>query len=144
MDLQAISNNTQFVNPNLTIVNGCIVLYFGQFNKFCYYLVLIELEAIREYPVMLMAAIDPDNNVAHLHTCLSQKFYCIFADNAHTTVINAPSSEEDEEEADLEVVHANCNSQSMHLNTPPHALVQNSSMLRDPPTSPFINPNPLQ
>ena len=33
-----------------------------------------------------MAAIDPDDNVAGLHTCLSQKFYCIFANNAHTTV----------------------------------------------------------
>ena len=98
------TNNTQFVNPNLTIVNGHIVLYFGQFNKFCYYLVLIELEAIQEYPVMLMAAIDPDNNVAYLHTCLSWKFYCIFTDNAHTTVINVPSSKEDEEKADLKEI----------------------------------------
>ena len=119
MDLQVISNIMQFVNPNLTIVNRRIVLYFGQFNKFSYYLVLIELEAIQEYPVMLMAAIDPDDNVAHLHTCLSWKFYCIFADDAHTTVIAAPSSKEDEEEANLKVVHANRNSQSMCLNTPP-------------------------
>ena len=119
MDLQVISNNMQFVNPNLTIVNRHIVLYFGQFNKFSCYLVLIELEAIREYPVTLMAAIDTDDNVACLHTCLSWKFYCIFTDDAHTTVIAAPSSKEDEEEANLKVVHANRNSQSMCLNTPP-------------------------
>ena len=30
MDLKTIANNTHFVNPNLTIVNGHIILYFSK------------------------------------------------------------------------------------------------------------------
>ena len=32
MDLNTVANSNQFVNPNLTIVDSRIVLYFGQYN----------------------------------------------------------------------------------------------------------------
>ena len=101
----------------------------------------MDFIAIQEFPVTLMTTMDPDNNIAHLHTCLSHKIYCIFTEDTHSTIINELSSDKDEEN---EVKLDNHNHWSQHIVTSPHALLHDSSMIVNPPTSLVIHSNPLQ
>ena len=80
---------------------------------------------------LLMTTMDPNNDTACLHTCLSHKFYCIFSEDAHST-IDEPSSDEDE----LDNHWSQCIATS--------ALIHDSFMVVNPPTSPVIHSNTLQ
>ena len=44
---------------------------------------------------------DPDDGIAHLHTCISCKFYCIFAEDTYSTIVNELSSDEDGEDEEI-------------------------------------------
>ena len=80
---------------------------------------------------------DPNDDTAHLHTCLSHKFYCIFSEDAHSTTIDEPSSNEVEENKDeLDNHWSQC--------IIPSALIHNSSTIVNPPTSLVIHSNTLQ
>ena len=86
---------------------------------------------------------DSDGEVACLHTCISAKFYCIFAEDAPSTIAE-PSSNEDKKD-----VHKGPCQIQQSIN-PSHPLIHNSSMVvysstpPTPPTSPVTLSNPLQ
>lgn len=118
------------------------------------------LIVIRDYPVTLLTAVDPTDDVARLHTCLSLKFYFMFTQDAYNSDPNEPSSDEDnDDEEEEELFHEASRRRPRRLNSArviPHnssTLVQpptspiarpSTPPLGDPPTSPVIHSNPLQ
>ena len=91
---------------------------------------------------------DSDDEVARLHTRISAKFYCIFAEDGYST-ITEPSSDEDEQD-EQEGPRDNRTRRIQQSTNPSHPLVHNSSMVvhpstpPTPPTSPVTHSNPLQ
>lgn len=112
---------------------------------------------IREHPVTMLTIMDPADEIARLHTCLSRKFYFMFRQDAFHADPNEPSSDEDEEdeiEDELLVRRQSqqlVSSRALHhdLSTRVHSPTPSignspSSPGDDPPTSPVIHSNPLQ
>ena len=88
---------------------------------------------------------DSDDEVAHLHTCICSKFYCIFAEDAHSTIIE-PSSDK-VKQGKQESPHGNHTCQVPQSINPSCPIVHNSSIVvhpSTPPASPVIYANPLQ
>lgn len=147
-DVDAIIHSRAFMISDLTIQDSRIVLYFGEILG--HSLLIHSTDpyiAIREHPVTLMTTIDPADDIARLHTCLSRKFYFMFGHDAYNGHPNEPSSDEDdEEEEDL------FRDQRYQRPSSSHPLPHSSSTLvhppsspiASPPTSPVIHTNPLQ
>ena len=97
-----------------------------------------------------MTTIDPVDDIAHLHTCLSHKFYFIFRHDTYNGYPNKPSSDEDEEEEE-DLFHDQWSQWPSSSRSLPHSL---STLIHPPtslialtpslPTSPVIHTNPLQ
>ena len=49
---------------------------------------------------MILTTMDPDE-VTHLHMCISHKFYCIFAEDTYSTIVDELSSDEDGEDEEI-------------------------------------------
>ena len=59
------------------------------------------VSVILEFPVMILTTMDPDDGIMHLHMCISCKFYCIFTEDAYSTIVDEPSSDEDGEDEEI-------------------------------------------
>ena len=96
---------------------------------------------MQEFPITILTTMDPDDEVVHLHTCISHKFYCIFTEDAYSTIVDEPSSNEDGED---EEICDNCTHRTQGSTDMSHALIHNLSTAVTPPISPVIHTNPLQ
>ena len=99
MDMHTIIHSRVFVISDLTIQDSQIVLYFGEIlGHFLLIHITDPFIVIREHPVTLMTTINPADDIGHLHTCLSCKFYFMFRHDTYNGHPNEPSSDEDNEE----------------------------------------------
>ena len=104
---------------------------------------------IWEYPITLMMTMNPDSKdkLTHWHMCISCKCYFIFAKDAHSTIVNKPSSNKDEdkdEEDKEEVFHGNHSHGTQQFTNPSHVLTHSLPMVVAPHTSPVVHANLLQ
>ena len=162
VDLNAIVNSRLFLIPNLTIQNSRVMLFFGGWTHFLLLICHTDcFTAIREYPITLLTTVDPADNIARSHTCLSRKFYFMFGGDTYNHDPNEPSSGEDDENDDdgdgdfsPEVSNRRSEQRSsprplprssstlVQFPTPPIAPTPSPSM-NSPPTSPVIHSNRL-
>ena len=151
MDMHTIIHSRAFMISDLTIQDSWIVLYFGEIlGHFLLIHITDPFLAIWEHPVTLMTTIDPVDDIAHLHTCLSHKFYFMFGHDAYNGHLNEPSSDKDNEEEE-DLFHDQWSQWPSSSRSLPHSL---STLVHPPtspialahslPTSPVIHTNPLQ